>query len=69
MSFSDLLNGVDQRECRSYSADGNKSEGGHKSIALTRSFASMAEAVDRRQQNRQEIDGGNEIRNCEAKSA
>jgi len=67
-SFSDVLNGVVQRECRSDRANRSKKEGGHKSVTL-RPTASMLETVNGRKQNRQEVKACDEIRNCQAEFA
>jgi hypothetical protein len=63
LSFPDLLYGVVQGEGSGDCAQGSKHEGGHKTIQIW-SPACMAETVNGRQQNQQEVNDGNEIRSC-----
>jgi hypothetical protein len=66
LSFSDLLNGVAQRESRSDCAERSKAEGGQKSIEFAGAPASMLETVKTRQHNRKQVNDCDEVQNCEA---
>jgi hypothetical protein len=65
LSFSDLLYRVVQREGRSDCAQRSKKERRHKTIQV-RPRTSMLKTVNTRQKNQQNVNDGNEIRNCEA---
>ena len=68
-SCSDPLYGVAQRETGSDRAERCKPEGGHKSVQLCRSLASMPQTINSREQHRQDVNNRNEIRNPQADSA
>jgi len=65
LSFSNVLYGVAQCESRGNCAARSEKEGGHKSIELTRSPASVLVAVETRQQDREDVNDRNEVRNSE----
>jgi hypothetical protein len=68
-SFSNVLYGVAQCESRGNGAARSEKEGGHKSVELTRSPASVLVAVETRPQDRKDVNDRNEVHNSEDYSA